>query len=126
MGKVKHTKVAAALMALVLLGSCDNTSTLPPYWGGDVETYKRTPHFRAFVIAGRGATSSSGYSWASSRESVEDAIDVALGRCQSLPTGYVCKVIYLGDIDVWGMSKEEFEHAKAVYSKNPAATNDDL
>ncbi len=123
---VRLARGLTALFVLVLLGGCENTSSLPPYWGGDVETYKKRPHFRAFVLSGRGATSSAGYSWVSSQESADEAIKLALDRCESMPIGYVCKVVYLGDIDVWGMSKEELEHAKEVYTENPAATNDDL
>ena len=126
MRAVRLARVQIALFGLVVLGGCENSSSLPPYWGGDVETYKTTPHYRVFVLSGRGATSSAGYTWVSSRKSVDEAIEIALDRCQSMPIGYVCKVVYLGTIDVWGMNKEDFERAKAVYAKNPLATNDDL
>ena len=113
--------IPMALAGIFLLAGCENGSPLPPYFGGSVENYKKTPHYRAFVMSGNAGSSSGGATWSRSMRSVQEAIDDAMGRCQAMPIGYVCKLLYIGDTYVGDMNEEQLAAAIDDYSRDTAS-----
>ena len=115
----------AALACVALLMGCEGSSIPNDFWG-DFANYRTKPHYRAFAMTkgGQLAERSAGYAW--SAESVDAAIQKSLELCQELRELHKCRVFYIGDINVEGMSDEELKHGKEVYRRNRSATNDDL
>ena len=95
-------------------------------------TYKKFPHFRA--IAAAGSWQGTRLPWsvrsAAGQTSVKSAIYLAMSRCESdrkkYDIGQSCRLYFLGDIDVSGMSATEIERVKERYQQNRELTNHDL
>ncbi len=117
--------LVTALACVPLLVGCEGSSIPNDFWG-DFANYRTKPHYRAFAMTkgGQLAERAAGYSW--SGGSVDAAIEKALELCQEFRELHRCRVFYIGDIKVEGMSDEELKHAKEVYRGNRSATNDDL
>ncbi len=121
MSAVRLSKATAAILGVIFLGGCENGSTLPPYFGGYVEDYKKLPHFRAFVMSGGAGSSSAAANWSQSKQSVQEAIDDAMSRCKARPYGYVCKLLYIGDTYVGGMDESKLAATIDEYSRSTAS-----
>ncbi len=125
MGAISQSKSIVALLGVILVGGCEGSSIPTDFWG-DFETYRSKPHFRAFAMTKGGHPTQRAIGFAWNRGSVDAAIEKTLETCREYQDYQECRVFYIGDINVEGMSDEEFKHAKEVYRRNRSATNDDL
>ena len=115
------------MASFVLLAGCGVGRTIPSTFWPQFQEYQGKGHFRAFVSTATAPSANRAFASSWGQGSIDEAIEGALEGCRSFEeVADFCRVHYLGDIDVSGMNEEELEHAKAVYSENPAATNDDL
>ena len=125
-----HPATCLSIGAALLLAACAAPPRGPSGYETDFEAYLESPHARAFAIAGaKGATGPS-FGMASEQSAVQDAIDLALARCEEVQARFAetqpCRLWAIGDIDVHEMTPAQLEAAIAVYRENPGASNDDL
>ena len=119
------------MMAVALsLTACAPPPRGPIGYETDFEDYLEQPHARAFAIAGAQGDTGPSFGMASEQVAVEEAINLALARCEEVQKRYketlACRLWAIGNIDVREMTPAELEAAIAVYRENPNATNDDL
>ena len=117
--------LVAALACFGMLAGCEGSSIPTDFWG-DFENYQTKPHYRAFAMTKGGHSTQRAIGFAWNRGSVDAAIEKTLETCDEYRDFQDCRIFYIGDINVEGMSDEEIEHAKEVYRRNRSATNDDL
>ena len=118
--------IAAALS----LAACAAPPKGPSGFQSDFEDYLKRPHARAFAIAGAKGDTGPSFGMASEQVAVQDAIDLALERCEEVQKRFdetlACRLWAIGDIEVHQMTPAQIEAAIAVYRENPGATNGDL
>ncbi len=126
----KLSKAAPGLLAtaaIALLTGCGGGRAIPSEFWPRFQEYQTKGHYRAFVSTATAPSAGRAFTMSWGHASADEAIDSAMEGCRGYEeVSDYCRVHYLGDIDVSPLSDEEFERAKAVYTENPAATNDDL
>lgn len=122
--------VGASVAATLSLAACADPPRAPIGYETDFEDYLKRSHAKAFAIAGAKGDTGPSFGMAAAQTSVEDAIDLAIARCEEVQQRFNetlrCRLWSIGDIDVRAMTPEQLAAAIALYRENPGATNDDL
>lgn len=90
--------------------------------------YRTLPHYRALVCAGGGIGEPVGCSWVCNANDPRAAIKKAMANCKKMmqrdyPISHPpCKLRFIGDIDVFGMSRSKLDQAIEQYRKDVEAT----
>ena len=92
------------MAATLSLAACADPPRAPIGYETDFEDYLKRSHAKAFAIAGATGDTGPSFGMAAAQTSVEDAIDLAIARCEEVQKRFNetlrCRLWSIGDIDV--------------------------
>lgn len=134
---LRASLVAVALCALAGTAAAEGQWTSAetqaggvPFWmWHQFKAYKKKPHYRALACAdaGRqGVYCFSDHAYPTAEYAAEHVMERCRAEAQRHSVFAPCRLRFIGDIDVYGLTGQKLDAAIRVYQQNPNATNKDL